>query len=56
MQKNFPGCLFPAPAGVILINRSYLEVMLTVPRTRGGDPGIEDAASMTKLCSPHPRG
>ena len=30
--------LFPARAGVILVKRMGVAVMVAIPRTRGGDP------------------
>ena len=48
--------LFPAPAGVILIATVREDLQNTVPRTRGGDPSMDDKVEEAKNCSPHPRG
>ena len=48
--------LFPAPAGVILIEDSCTDDNHAVPRTRGGDPWAKVPLIPLKYCSPHPRG
>ena len=48
--------LFPAPAGVILTEIFWIESRISVPRTRGGDPGHTIAGVTGSYCSPHPRG
>ena len=48
--------LFPAHAGVILEPVIVITVMLSFPRTRGGDPGIFRAIADFHVFSPHTRG
>ena len=48
--------LFPAHAGVIPATTVDVNIDLSVPRTRGGDPGFPGAHAITALCSPHTRG
>ena len=48
--------LFPAHAGVIQPLLSIEKKEETFPRTRGGDPHIENTAAMNFNFSPHTRG
>ena len=48
--------LFPAHAGVIPLTYDDDHVPGTFPRTRGGDPHIENTAAMNFNFSPHTRG
>ena len=48
--------LFPAHAGVILISMHLAKSTAAFPRTRGGDPHIEQNAAMSYNFSPHTRG
>ena len=48
--------LFPAHAGVILRQSIVSRMLQAFPRTRGGDPGRDDALVNNILFSPHTRG
>ena len=48
--------LFPAHAGVIPAQTDPFAVLHPFPRTRGGDPHIEQNAAMSYNFSPHTRG
>ena len=48
--------LFPACAGVILIMLKRRLKDFSVPRMRGGDPGVEASLLGARACSPHARG
>ena len=48
--------LFPAHAGVILIDTELINVLETFPRTCGGDPYSYAANNLIDNFSPHMRG
>ena len=48
--------LFPAPAGVILIDSIPLPNRITFPRTCGGDPALPSVCTDSANFSPHLRG
>ena len=48
--------LFPAHAGVIPDGCAMVGDLDSFPRTRGGDPHIENTAAMNFNFSPHTRG
>ena len=48
--------LFPAHAGVIPVSVDRDRISLTFPRTRGGDPSVQQAQRFTRSFSPHTRG
>ena len=48
--------LFPARAGVILLPVERLVNIDTLPRTRGGDPRINNLTGDETTSSPHTRG
>ena len=48
--------LFPAYAGVILLNRQKLRKFSAFPRIRGGDPVRDQTSKALEDFSPHTRG
>jgi len=50
------GVLFPAGAGVILLFRSVVSALYSVPRRGGGDPKAVLKIKLTGPCSPQGRG
>ncbi len=48
--------LFPAHAGVILIQAGSFPAWAAFPRTRGGDPLIQTTGYLLAAFSPHTRG
>ena len=53
---RIPADVFPAQAGVILEADGLLDDTDRVPRTGGGDPGINVKQTGGQACSPHRRG
>ncbi len=48
--------LFPAHAGVILMEHFFHKGLTTFPRTRGGDPMFDTEIGIPNTFSPHTRG
>ena len=48
--------LFPAHAGVILAGLALIALLLSIPRTRGGDPVTRNDRRKNQSYSPHTRG
>ena len=48
--------VFPAYAGVILVDKSSAVTGESVPRVCGGDPINRDKVTFTSRCSPRMRG
>ena len=48
--------LFPAHAGMNRLKLYLVQLSVTVPRTRGDEPGYERDYLLGNDCSPHTRG